>query len=950
MADSAPAGLVLRGRRDECAVIDRLLHGAVDGRSGVLLVRGEAGVGKTALLEYAIGWASDLTGLRAVGGGAEMELPFAALHQLCAPMLDRLERLPSPQRDALRTTFGLSAGAAPDRFLVGLATLSLLAEVAEERALLCVVDDGQWLDHASVQALAFAARRLLAEHVVMLFAAREPSGELTGLPELVVEGVRDADARAILGSVIPGRLDERVTDQLVAEAGGNPLALLELPRELSAARLAGGVGLPGAVSLSGGVEGSFLPRVVGLPGDTPRALRFGAAGPAGGPALPWGAGRPRAEDTRRLLLLAAAEPTGDPALLWRAAERLGITGPVLEPAESAGLIEIDGRVRFRHPLVRSAVYRAATPQERRQVHRALADATDAQVDPDRRAWHVAEAATGTDEGVAVDLESAADRAQARGGLAAAAAFFERAAALTRDQTRRGDRALAAAQTKYEAGAFDDALALLATVDAAGAHGARVNLLRAQIAFVVQRGGDAPGLLLEAARELEAFDPDRARTTYLEAIEAARFAGWLARGADIVEVSKAALAGPAPRRSARPTDLLLQGMATLPIDGHAAAVPILKAALSAFREEAVLPPEEERWLSLACRAAWDICDEESWRLLATRALQHARDAGALTVTPLLLSSLSYVHVLCGELSEAESLLAEIRATTAVTGIPAHRYVEIWVAALRGREPELSALVDDFVTDAEERGEGFALAFAGQARAVLHNGLGRYEEALTAVREAVDVAPYSELSTPSAVAELVEAAARVGEHRIAARALERLTLTTGPSGTDWALGVEARSRALLSDGDVAERLYQDAIERLRRTRVRLQLARTHLLYGEWLRRERRRPDAREHLRAALELFTSMGAEAFAARAERELLATGERVRKRRIETAEQLTVQEIQVVRLARDGLSNSAIGERLFISQHTVAYHLRKVFTKLDVTSRNQLGPVLPQSSEPAGLA
>src|SRR4051812_10120753 len=921
MADSAPAGLVLRGRRDECAVIDRLLHGAVDGRSGVLLVRGEAGVGKTALLEYAIGWASDLTGLRAVGGGAEMELPFAALHQLCAPMLDRLERLPSPQRDALRTTFGLSAGAAPDRFLVGLATLSLLAEVAEERALLCVVDDGQWLDHASVQALAFAARRLLAEHVVMLFAAREPSGELTGLPELVVEGVRDADARAILGSVIPGRLDERVTDQLVAEAGGNPLALLELPRELSAARLAGGVGLAGAVSLSGRVEGSFLQRVEGLP-----------------------------EDTRRLWLLAGAEPTGDRALLWRAAERLGITGPVLEPAESDGLIEIDGRVRFRHPLVRSAVYRAATPQERRQVHRALADATDAQVDPDRRAWHVAEAATGTDEGVAVDLESAADRAQARGGLAAAAAFFERAAALTRDQTRRGDRALAAAQTKYEAGAFDDALALLATVDAAGAHGARVNLLRAQIAFVVQRGGDAPGLLLEAARELEAFDPDRARTTYLEAIEAARFAGWLARGADIVEVSKAALAGPAPRRSARPTDLLLQGMATLPIDGHAAAVPILKAALSAFREEAVLPPEEERWLSLACRAAWDICDEESWRLLATRALQHARDAGALTVTPLLLSSLSYVHVLCGELSEAESLLAEIRATTAVTGIPAHRYVEIWVAALRGREPELSALVDDFVTDAEERGEGFALAFAGQARAVLHNGLGRYEEALTAVREAVDVAPYSELSTPSAVAELVEAAARVGEHRIAARALERLTLTTGPSGTDWALGVEARSRALLSDGDVAERLYQDAIERLRRTRVRLQLARTHLLYGEWLRRERRRPDAREHLRAALELFTSMGAEAFAARAERELLATGERVRKRRIETAEQLTVQEIQVVRLARDGLSNSAIGERLFISQHTVAYHLRKVFTKLDVTSRNQLGPVLPQSSEPAGLA
>src|SRR4051794_11310055 len=777
---------MLRGRQDECAVLDGLLEHARAGRSGVLVLRGDPGVGKTALLEYAITSASDMQVLKADGVEAEMELAFAAVHQLCNSVLDRLERLPGPQREALATTFGLSTGGVPDRFFVGLAVLGLLSEVAEKRPLLCVIDDAQWLDRASAQALALVARRMLAEPVVMLFAAREPSNLLAGLPELVVGGLGNADARALLASVIPGRLDERITDELLAETRGNPLALLELPRGLSAAELAGGFGLPGALSLTGRIEERFLERLGRLP-----------------------------DETKRLLLMAAAEPLGDPLLLWRAADRLGITGPALEPAESGGLIEVDSRGRVRHPLVRSAVYRAATPQERREVHRALADATDAQVDPDRRAWHIAEAATGADEGVAADLESAADRAQARGGLAAAAAFFERAAALTPDPIRRAERALAAAQTKYEAGALDEALALLSTVDAAGAHGARVNLLRAQIAFVVQRGGDAPGLLLEAARELEAFDPDRARTTYLEAIEAARFAGWLARGADIVEVSKAALAGPAPRRPARPTDLLLQGMATLPIDGHAAAVPILKAALSAFREEAVLPPEEERWLSLACRAAWDICDEESWRILATRALQHARDAGALAVTPLLLSSLSYVHVLCGELSEAESLLAEIRATTAVTGIPAHRYVEIWVAALRGREPELSALVDDFVTDAEERGEGFALAFAGQARAVLYNGLGRYEEALTAVREAVDVPPYSELSTPTAVAELVEAAARVGDHDIAERALDRLALTTRPSGSDWALGVEARSRALLSDGGTADSLYREAIERLGRT---------------------------------------------------------------------------------------------------------------------------------------
>jgi DNA-binding CsgD family transcriptional regulator len=923
-ADSAAEVSMLRGRRDERAVLDGLLDTARIGRSGVLVLRGEAGIGKTALLKHAIASASDLTLVRAVGVESEMELPFAALHQLCAPVDDFVDRLPAPQREALEITFGASTGAAPDRFLVALATLGLFSEAAQERPLLCVIDDTQWLDRASAQVLGFVARRLLAEPVVLLFAARETTDAFADLPELLIEGLDDAEARKLLASVIPGRLDDRVADQLVAEARGNPLALIELPRGLSPAQLAGGFGLPGALSLAGTIEQSFLQRLEALP-----------------------------ENTQRLLLVAAAEPLGDPALLWRAAERLGITDAAREPAESAGLIEIDGRVRFRHPLVRSAVYRGASAEQRRRVHRALAEATDAETDPDRRAWHLAEATAGPDEDVAAELERAAGRAEARGGLAAAAAFLQRAAALTPDPVRRAQRALAAAQTNYEAGALDDALALLATAETGGVDDlqrARVDLLRAQIAYAAQRGGDAPRLLLDAARELVAVDPDRARTTYLEALEAVGFAGRLARGTDVVEVSRAALAGPAPRPPPRPTDLLLQGMATLLIDGHAAAVPILKAALSAFREEAALPPEESRWLSLACRAAWDIWDEESWRLLATRELQRVRDAGALTAMPLLLSALSYIQVLSGELSAAESLLDEIRAITAATGIPAHRYVEIWVAAQRGREPELSALVEDFSTDAKARGEGFALAFAGHAGAVLYNGMGRYEEAFAAVREAVDVAPYSELSTPSALAELVEAAARAGESRIAERALERLTLTTRPSGSDWALGVEARSRALLSDGDAAERLYQEAIERLRHTRVRVQLARTHLLYGEWLRRERRRLDAREHLRTALEMFRRMDMEGFAGRAERELSATGERARKRTVETREELTIQEAQVARLARGGLSNSAIGERLFISQHTVAYHLRKVFTKLDIASRSQLGRVLPPSSDPAALA
>ena len=534
---------MLRGRRDECAVLDRLLEGARGGRSGVLVLKGEAGVGKTALLEHAVGSASDMRGIRAAGVQSEMELAFAALHQLCMPLLEWLERLPGPQRDALATTFGLSEGAVPDRFFVGLATLGLLSEAAEERPLVCVVDDAQWLDRASAQVLAFVGRRLGAEPVVMLFGVREPSEEFAGLPKLVVEGLSDRAARDLLASVIAGRLDERVADQIVTETRGNPLALLELPRGLSSAQLAGGFGLPGALSLEGRIEESFQQRLEALP-----------------------------EDTQRLLLVAAAEPGGDPTLVWRAAERLSITGTALEPAELTGLIEIDGSVRFRHPLVRSAVYRAASAQQRRRVHRALADMTDAETDPDRRAWHLAEATAGPEESVAAELERAAGRAQARGGLAAAAAFLERAAALTPEPASRAQRALAAAQTKYEAGALDDALTLLATAES-GALGdlerARVDLLRAQIAFASRRGSDAPPLLLKAARELEAVDPDLARATYLEALAAARFAGPLGRGAGVVEVSEAALAGPQPPQPPRPPDLLLQGLAVLFTEGYAA---------------------------------------------------------------------------------------------------------------------------------------------------------------------------------------------------------------------------------------------------------------------------------------------------------------------------------------------------------------------------------------------
>jgi DNA-binding CsgD family transcriptional regulator/tetratricopeptide (TPR) repeat protein len=910
---------MLRGRRDECVVLDRLLDGARAGRSGALVVRGEPGIGKTALLEYAIASASDLRVHCAAGVESEMELAFAALHQLCAPLLDRLDRLPAPQRDALLTTFGLRAGPAPDRLLVGLAVLSLLSEVADERPLVCVVDDAQWLDRASAQCLAFAARRLLAESVVMLFAAREPGELLASLPEMVVEGLRGADARSLLVSVIPARLDEGVADELLAEMRGNPLALLELPRGLTATQLAGGFALPGALSLSGRVEETFLKRMEALPAEA-----------------------------RRVLLVAAAEPLGDPALLGRAADRLGIPGAALETAESAGLIEVDGRVRFRHPLARSAIYRSATTEDRRRAHRALAEATDAQVDPDRRAWHLAEAAGDPDEDVAAELERAAGRAQARGGLAAAAAFLQRAAELTPEPDRSAKRALAAAQTSYQAGALEEALALLDAAET-GARGgvepARVQLLRAQIAFASRRGSVAAPLLLGAAHALEGVDPPVARATYLDALAAALFAGRLARGASAVEVAEAVRGVPPAPEPPAAGDLLLRGLALLISDGLSDGAPVLKRALRALRDEDVATEEGRRWLWLAALAAAFIWDYESYEALTARQIQVARNLGALTMLPLALGTRAGVHLFAGELAAVTSLIEESDALAKATGGRINEYVPLPLAAFRGHEDEVKRLVRTGTKDFVDTGEGMGLTMAQWATAVLCNGLARYEEALGAAEQAAEY-PHELWFSNWVAVELIEAASRTGEIERAANAMRWLSSTARAGASNWGLGVEARSRALVSHGGSAEVLYGEAIERLGRTRLRVDLARSHLLYGEWLRRERRPTDAREQLRTAHEMFTSMGIEAFAGRAERELLATGERVRKRSVETRDELTTQEAQVARLARDGLSNAEIGERLFISRHTVAYHLRKVFTKLDITSRNQLARALPQERTP----
>jgi DNA-binding CsgD family transcriptional regulator len=908
---------VLLGRANERQALDQLLENVRGGQSAVLVVHGEAGVGKTALLHYCASQASGFRVAAIAGVESEMELPFAGLHQLCAPMLGRLDALPEPQRAALCVALGLSSGPAPDRFLVALATLSLLAEVAVERPLLCLVDDAQWLDAASGQVLGFVARRLLAESVALLFAVRDPTDEreLAGLPELALGGLPDHDARTLLATVIPGRRDERVRDRLVAETRGNPLAILELPRGLTATQLPGGFGLLGAHALSGRIEESFLRRLAALP-----------------------------EEARLLLLVAAAEPVDDPLLVWRAAERLGIALSAASAVEAEGLLAIGERVTFLHPLVRSAVYRSASPQQRRAVHLALAEVTDAEVDADRRAWHLAAAAPGPDEQVASELERSAGRAQARGGLAAAAAFLHRSVALTRDPARRTDRALAAAQASLHAGAFDAALGLLAAAEAGPLdrlQRARVDLLRGQVASA-SAGTDAPAQLLKAAARLEPLDPSLARETYLDAWGAALFAGHLAGSANLVDVSEAARSAPPPTDPPHPSDLLLDGLALLITDGRAAAAPTLRRAVNAFRGEEISVEKGLQWGVLASCAAVELWDFESWDAVITRQMELARDAGALAPFSIALNGEGIVVTWRGDFAAAARVVVEADAVTEATGTRIAPYGGMLLAAFRGREAEARALIDATIKGAIAGGEGLAVQYAHWTTAVLYNGLGRYEPALRAARQASE--DTTELFLAAwALPELIEASVRSGKTQLGAGALERLAEAIAAAGTDWGLGIEARSRALLSDGEAAEGLHREALDRLSRTRLRPELARAHLLYGEWLRRENRRVDARAQLRTAHQLFTAIGMEAFAERARGELLATGEKVRKRTVETRDELTAQERQIARLARDGLSNPEIGARLFLSPRTVEWHLHKVFAKLGIRSRRELALALPAS-------
>jgi DNA-binding CsgD family transcriptional regulator len=892
------------------------LTDAQAGHGRVTILRGEAGAGKSALLGYLTDRVDGWRVARAVGVESEMELAYSGLHQLCAGMFGQSERLPAPQRDALSTVFGQSAGPVPDRFLVGLATLTLLAEVAEQQPLVCIVDDAQWLDRASAQILGFVARRLLAERIALVCAARSGVGDdvLTGLRELHIGGLSDSDARALLLGSMHGPLDAAVCEQVITESHGNPLALLELPRTRRSVDIAGGFGLPVSHPIVGKIEQSYAKRIQMLPAET-----------------------------RLLVLAAAAEPLGDPVLLHNTAEGLGLDMAATGSAVDAGLLEVGARVEFAHPLVRSAAYRLAGSDERQRVHRALAEATDPARDPDRRVWHRARATSGPDEEVAAELERSAERAQARGGLAAAAAFLERAAALSPDAAKRARRTLEAANAKQLAGDPEAASKLLvAALDGPldERESALAQRTKGQIALDLRRAIDAAPLLLDAARQLEAIDPSIARDTYLDAFRAATIGGRL--GGDVLRrVGEAARKAAPPSGTPRGADLLLAGLAVRSTDGYVASAPLLEQAMIAFREEDGRVEQDVRWPGFACVVSLDLFDAEGCHALCARSVQLARERGALGVLPLALNNLASILIFEGDLDAANTLVEESDVIADAAGIGRMGFARLLLAGFRGDEEAMSTLVETMELMATTRGDGGLFTVGEYARALVYNALGRYDAALPLAERASagDGVIYSLFARP----ELVEAATRSGQTELAAAALERLTERARAAGTDWALGIEARSRALVSEGAVAEDLYREAIDRLEKARLRPELARAHLLFGEWLRRAGRRVDAREQLRTAHEMFTEIGMRAFAERSRGELLATGAKVRRRTEETRDDLTAQERQIAELARDGLSNPEIGARLFLSPRTVEWHLRKVFGKLGVHARRELATALPTS-------
>ncbi len=917
LAETGREPTVLIGRSRESSQLDALFADARPGGSRVLVLRGEPGGGKTGLLEYAVSSAPEWRVVRTVGVESEAELPFAALQQLCSPLLDRLDRLPGPQRDALRVAFGLSDGTGAERFLVGLATLSLLSATADEQPLMCVVDDAQWLDRESAQALAFVARRLLSEPIVVLFGTRDYRDELAGLPELVVEGLEYPDASDLLSSVVSLPLSPSVRSKVIAETRGNPLALLELPRGLTPAELAVGFGAPVEASLPRRIEETFGRRISQLPADT-----------------------------QRLLLVAAADYLGDTAKVWRAAQILGIAKDAAGPADESELLDIGASVRFRHPLVRSAVYRSASYMERQIVHKALADATDPVVDPDRRAWHLAAATAGPDEAVAQELERSAGRARQRGGCAAAAALLERSAELTPEPGAQAVRRLLASGAYLQAGSIDRAAELLEMsrghlVDAATR--ALAMRIEGALRFVEGRGGDTPALLFGASIAIRKQDHRLANEAMMEALEAAMWAGHLTTGTSLVDVAQAVRSWAEPQQEATTAALLLRGYAERLTAGYPAAVEWWRRAVQA-RADDVSGSTRLQLLGMLWNATGDMLDFENHIAMAQERVRQAREDGALATLPIALVCLAWSELLAGRIEAAEALNAEGTDIAKATGAPefpgAHGIIRLGILAWRGHDIETRELAEEVVNEAVRQGQGMTVKIVEFILTILELGQSRYEEAR---RHALAVYEEDPLYVGSmSLADLVEAAWRSDDADSAKLALGRLSERAGASRTPWTLGLLARCRALIASDEEAEGYYQEALEQLGRSGVVNELARAHLLYGEWLRRQRRRTEAREQLRTAYGTFLETGAAGFALRAEGELLATGEHARQRVDHARDELTPQELQVAQLAADGGTNGEIAAQLYISPHTVSYHLRKIYAKLEVRSRSQLMKALAQ--------
>ena len=905
-------GSAWAGRTAERARLEQEIQKARGGNAAVVVLRGSRGLGKTALLDHAVSKAPGFRVIRTRAVPSETQLSHAALQVLCAQLLDDAGQLPSVQRDALATAMGQLGGSDPDPFLLGLATLNLLAAAAVSRPLLCVIDDAQWLDQPSAQALAFVARRLESKPVVLLFATRDRAdvGALHGLPELRLQGLPHDETRRLLTRSIPGPIDPIVADRIVEETRGNPLALLELARAASPAEMAGGFGMSPSRDVSSQIGETLLHQVLALP-----------------------------PQSRQLLLTAAAEPLGDPRLLWRAAAELQLPRTAAEPLRSAGLLSFAPRVVLRRPSLRFAVHQLASEEERRDVHFALALATDPARDPDHHVWHLAHAADGPDEGLASELERLAPVVRRRGGWPAAAAFLEQATILTLHPGRLADRAIAAAEAKRAAGADHDAARLLSTAEMYPLDDQRQGRLQRLRAHISSDG--CPDILVGAARRMQAARPDLARTTHLEAVAGAMAAGRLQPVGRSSEIAEAALKTPA---TSRPTasDRLLDGLATRLTRGREESHESLADALEAFRT-ADLGDRDAPWIGLAGRVAADLWDDEAWDAFSRRAVQHAKDAGTVADLSAALDRHAVAEVQFGGFSGASHLLAETAAVGSSTGPGRVGHASMLLTAWCGRGEQARRQLEAARRDALDRRDGLALTVGALSAAVLFAGQGRYDEALEAAREAAE-----ETGGPDefeyrnwALAEQVEAAARTGHLGEASLALRQLEVRTRGSASEWALGTQALLRALISGDDEAEHWYRQAVDRLARCRVRTQLARAQLLYGEWLRRRGRRSDARIPLRAASNLLTTMGATAFSERAHRELLATGERVQPRSVAASRQLTPQEIRIAGMARDGLSNPAIGARIFVSPRTVEYHLGKVFAKLGISSRGELHLVLP---------